>query len=453
MINCKGFVMLMLACLAFALDSVAKDVKDTLYSSAGDRVIVGYSINNSGGQVTVKFNSVLKKLGQRSQEKYKKLDEVAVVIFDRTGNYAEVKFDGLATNAFMVPANVNYTPSADGYFLLQDCPMLQFSVRQGEEANLSIPLYLAHYEKKRHYKVFGQCGTLQLACNSGGKKVEGGGRMAEGGVTETTITSEELTDEGISPADEAAIRMSSITSMLERATKLPFPEELTHEVAMLRELRFKVTDAGVSKQISAVLDAYDSKKQMLETQAEADQQAEKAARERQAQEAQARTDSITAATAEQASKDKKDMMWLIGGIAGLGILLLVGKQVYQTLKNNSMQKMQQQMQKQLMENAFKAQQAAMPDGVLSKLPNEVNQEINREARRAVSKEAQMAQQRLKGMKKGGQPTPEVKKGAQTAAASPTPGVEKRKPSLNDAIPAKYKRWRKPGQSPNNNVTI
>ena len=81
------------ACLAAVFVSstltLAKDVKDTLYSTNGDRVILNYNMTRDGGQVTVKFNNILKKLGQRTQDKYKKLDEIAVVIVDRTGNYRD----------------------------------------------------------------------------------------------------------------------------------------------------------------------------------------------------------------------------------------------------------------------------------------------------------------------------------------------------------------------------
>ena len=64
----------------------AKEMKDTLFSAHGDRIIVGYSQSLSGGQLGIRFNSVQKKLSESNLKKYKKLDEVAVVIFDRTGN-------------------------------------------------------------------------------------------------------------------------------------------------------------------------------------------------------------------------------------------------------------------------------------------------------------------------------------------------------------------------------
>ena len=433
-------------CLTGCISVFSKEVKDTLYSSGGDRVIVDYSLTQNGGQVTVKFNTVLKKLGARTKEKYKKLDEIAVVIFDRTGNYRDINFDGQGTNAFMIPSNVTYTPSSDGFFLLQDSPVLQFTVKPGEEANLSIPLYLAHYEKKRHYKVFGQCGMLQLEVKpnksrSGGMAAGNGSDNLPGG--ETTITSEELVDEGIAPVDEASIRISTIRSMLDKATKLPLSEDLTHEVSMLRELRFKITDPDISQQITATLEAYENKKQELETQAEANQQAAANAQAQANQAAQARTDSLSAMSALQAAKDKKEMMWLVGGIGGLALLFLGGKQVFQTIKNTQLQKAQRKMMEDISKMAGGGVGAANPFGNvpgMQQAQHQVEQQIAQKTRRTLSKEGEAAKQRLQQMKK----KPETQE-----APKPQP----KKPSLNDQKPAKYKRWRKPGQTPNNNVSI
>ena len=146
-----------------SMTTSAKEVKDTLYSSSGDRIILTYNVTNSGGQMNVRFTGAQKKLGQSNQKKYKKLDEVAVVFFDRNGNYPDMKFDGMETKAFMVPANVTYSRSGDGYFLINDNPSLQFTVAPNEDAVLNLPIYLASYEGKRHYKVFSQCGTLALS--------------------------------------------------------------------------------------------------------------------------------------------------------------------------------------------------------------------------------------------------------------------------------------------------
>lgn len=400
----KCYATSLLILLVWSMGTSAKEVKDTLFSSHGDRLIVNYSQSLSSGQLNLRFNGVQKKLSEANLKKYKKLDEVTVVIFDRTGNYRDVKFDGIATSAFMVPIDIHYSKSSDGYYLLQDNPSLQFNV-SSDKAEISIPLYLAHYEGKRHYKVFAQCGTLKVKAKSGGGGTGGATAGGQGQQGEVVISSEELIDEGISPVDEANIRINSLKQMLEKVTKVPFPEELTHEASMLRELRFKVTDEAVSKEITDVLAAYDDKKQQMEQQADAGQQAAAAQAAQQAQVAQARQDSIQAAQAESASKEKKNMMWLIGGLGGLFALLMGGKQVLQTIKNNKMQKMQQMMQQQMMQNIQNMANQANPmakmgnplqgmGGPLEQIGKQMTQQAQAEVQRGINKQVQQMNQQV-----------------------------------------------------------
>ena len=476
-------------CTMCTLTTHAKDVRDTLFSSGGDRVIIDYSIQSSGGQTTLRFNSIQKKLGTEHQRKYKKLDEVAVVIFDRTGTYNDVKFDGMTPQAFMLPAGVQYNFSSDGYFLLQDNPQLQFS---GTTADISIPLYLAHYEKKRHYKIFSQCGTLQFNTKVSGGGGARSGRSGGGGAgarsgdhaanADDIITSEEISDEGLTPVDDALITIASVNNTLAGVTKLPFPEDLTFQANHLRELRSKISDMAVLEDINKVLAAYDKKKADLEESAASDQAAAAAAQQQAAQaEAaaqQARQDSIQAAQEKKSADEKKDMMWLIGGIAGIGMLLMFGKQIFQTIKNNKMQKM-------MMDNISKVQQQAMANVNIPGMENnpmaqEINQQVKREAQKSMNQQTNAAKDKLDALTKGKEsasttstpstaPTPstppttpppaaaapatpgkrplrkasEVKAAAGITGSTITPGGQQ---SLNDAIPAKYKRWRKPGAS-------
>ena len=342
--KCLTLSVLLTAALLWAAPAGAKDVIDTLFSQAGDRVIITYSIAQSGGQTTLRFNNVQKKLGTDNQRKYRKLDEVKVAIFDRTGTYSDVKFEGMTPQAFMIPAGVTYTPSNDGYFLLEDNPGLQFNA--GSEAHLSVPVYLVHYEKKRHYKVFSLCEPLEFSTKvtgGGGGGRSGGGRSGGGSGdvraanADDIIVSEELTDEGLTPTDDAMITIASVKNTLAGVTKLPFPEDLTFQANHLRELRSKISDMEVLQDINDILAAYDRKKAELEEGAAAEQQAAAAAAQQAAKEEaaaqQAKQDSIQAAQEKKSSDEKKDMMWLIGGIAGVGMLLMFGKQIWQTIKN------------------------------------------------------------------------------------------------------------------------
>ena len=450
--------------LAWSVDVSAKEIKDTLFSAQGDRIIVSYNQTLSGDQLGIRFSNVQKKLSEGNLKKFKKLDEVAVVIFDRTGNYRDVKFDGMATSAFMVPSDVHYNSSSDGYYLLKDNPSLQFSVAS-DKSELSIPLYLAHYEGKRHYKVFAQCGVLKIKAKATSKASGGGGSAnssagagSQGQQGEVVISTEELVDEGVSPVDEAMIRVNSLRQMLEKATKVPFAEELTHEASMLRELRFKVTDEAVTKQINDVLAAYDDKKQQLEQESEAGQQAAAAQAAAATHAAQTRRDSIQAAQANEASKDKKDMMWLIGGLGGLFALFMGGKQVLQGIKNNKMQKMQQQKQQQMMRNiqdmANKANPMAqmgnplqgMP-GPLEQMGKQMQQKAQLEMQQQINSQVQKANQQLNQatnqMRQSvmGKQSPQAEQPAQPAqvaqTAQPTqPGQSSGRPMSEESKAAK-----------------
>lgn len=491
-----------LCALGWTGTAQAKDVVDTLYSSDGDRIILTYTISQSGGKTTVLFTNVQKKLGSANQRNYRKLDEVAVAIFDRTGTYNDTKFEGMTPTAFMVPSGVSYTPSEDGFFLLGDNPQLTFNT--SSEAQISIPVYIAHYEKKRHYKLFSKCNNLEFSTKvtggGGGRQRGGGGSGARAGDdraanADDIIVSEEISDEGLTPLDDASITIANVKNQLKDVTKLPFPEDLTFLANHLRDLRSKISDMEVVQEISDVLSAYDKKKAELEEKAAGEQQAAaEAAQQAQKEEAaaqQAKQDSIQAAEKKEASEEKKGMMWMIGGIAGVGMLLMFGKQIFQTIKNNKMQRM-------MMDNLNKAQQQAMGQINIPGMDNipmgkEVNQMMKREANKKMTAEGNAAKEKLAALTKGkganaAAPTaPPASPATPAATANPagtaapaapaTPGgkrplrkasevraaagmtsaqnaglditVKPQKQSMNDVIPAKYKRWRKPGTPDSN----
>ena len=461
--------------------ATAKEVKDTLISDAGDRIILTYSVTNSGGQVSVKFTNAQKKLGSQHQKKYKKLDEVAVVFFDRNGNYADMKFDGMETSAFMVPAGATYTRSKDGYFLLNDYPTLQLSLQQGETPQLHLPLFLASYEGKRHYKVFAQCGTLTIDTKQpkkvGGSKTGGGASSRNGGGSDVYAANadnleivdgtEELEDEGLSPSEEALIRINSLKSMLEDAEEYPFDEELTHEAAMLRELRMKVTDDDdVVAQIAEALELYSAKKKELAGEAKGAAAAKEAAAAQAAEAAQARNDSIAASQLLQSEEDKKNMMWIGGGIAGLIALFMGGKQIMQMVNQHKMQKQQQAIMNNIPGMPNTGNIPGMPNNMAnipgmpkaSDIPglSEATAAVNgatatakqaQQQVRSMSREAEAAREKLKSLRTAKQGKTETATGAESAPAtqqqsrwvqSSTTSTPTHT-SLNDAIPTKYKR--------------
>jgi len=328
-----------------------KTVTDTLMSAKGDRIILSYDISQSDRQFTIRFNRVQKRLGATNREKYDKLIEVIPMFFDRTGRYENTKFEGITPIAFIVPANLSYENSEDGYFNLQDNPSVSFSLKSGNTSKISIPIFLAHYEKKRRYNVFCRCGDLQIQMNRSTNPT----RSTNTEMVSQTITSTSEIEANNSDITDALSTVERVMGLLATADRLPFSESLTFEVTQLRMIRSKMQDAATLQRINEALDAYDSKKQELEENAEASAMEAQAKAEQKAQkaqqQAQAKNDSIAAETQKQAEKSQKRTIWMIVGGAILAVACFVGNQVFQHFRNISNQRSMQEMQDRMVKQA------------------------------------------------------------------------------------------------------
>lgn len=373
--------------LLFACVSVwAREVTDTLESSKRDRVIVTYDITQNNGQVTIKFLDAKKKLGRTYRDKYKKLDEVAILFFDKTGNYEDnMEFSGINTDAFMIPKEVKYKVSKDGYFLLKDNPTLSMELKSGENAVLSIPLFIAHYEGKRRYKVFSRCEDLKI--NLSKKKAARVQEVSTQQLTTQTITSQEEVEGTLSESDEAKIHIKIIYDLLDEQDGEEFTSELQQAISKLRVIGHSTSDQNLSSQINAVLD--DCKAREKELKANANAAAESAAKEaelraKQAEEqAQARQDSIAAAAQQKAEEDRKQNLWLIIGGVILAVLAFVGNQTFQHFRNVKNQKSIMDMQQNVVRRAEDEAKRRARNMARSQI-NRVQGEARRKARSAIN---------------------------------------------------------------------
>jgi len=345
------FLLILLLYVCHALK--AKEVTDTLMSTKNDRVIVTYDVTQSNGQVVVRFHGAQKKLGRTYKDKYKKLDEVAVVFFDRVESFEDMKFTGIDTEAFITPSGIRYSTSKDGYFLLADNPTLTLNVSQSTGSKLQIPFFLAHYEGKHHYKIFSRCENLTVNL-SVKKKVETNGDDMERSVTQTVTTQEEM-DGAFSDVDEATILVNKVTDLLDEQTEYPFTDELKQAISSLRDRSYRITDDKMSSRISEVLTACKLKEERLKSKAEDAAAAAALAAEQKAQQAaeraQARQDSLAAVAQMKAEEDKKRNLWLMIGGVVLAILGFVGNQVLQQRRNAKNQKNIEEMQKNMAKRA------------------------------------------------------------------------------------------------------
>lgn len=378
----------------------AREVKDTLESSKRDRVIVTYDITQNNGQITIKFLDVNIKLGRTYRDKYKKLDKVAVVFFDRMGIYEDnMEFSGINTDAFMIPKEVKYKVSKDGYFLLKDNPTLSMELKSGENAELSIPLFIAHYEGKCHYKVFSRCEDLKIKLSKRkSPKVQAATDLR---LSTQTITTQEELEGADADAAVANSLINRINGLLAEQEEYPFSDELKQAISSLREISYRPIDGNLSSRIGEVLAACNLKEKELKSQAKAaeDAAAKNAALQAKLAEeqAQARQDSIAAVAQQKADEDRKQNLWLIIGGIILAILAFIGNQTFQHFRNVKNQRSIIDMQQNVVKRAEDEAKRRARNMAQSQI-NRVQGEARRKTRNAINDSVSKIGKKGKGNK-------------------------------------------------------
>lgn len=362
----------------------AKTIKDTLVTTDGDRIILTYELSRSEDHYTLRFNNQQKKLGRINGDKYADLSKVAVMFFDRTGGFSNnVSITNMVPEAFMVPSNVNYEHSSDGFFVVQDYPTLNFTAKGSSD--ITIPIYLAYHPKKGKYTLFSKCKGMKihLSASSSTTRQQGPSQITQQTVTSTTEIEADNTS-----ALKVMESIKLAKELLYEADKLPFSESLQDEIRFIRIQKREITDTGLLSQISDVLQMYEDKKTALEEKASAAQIAAQeeaeAKAKREAEEIQARNDSIMAAQQEQAEKDKERNIWMIIGGVILAILAFIGNQVFQSFRNNRNQKNMMNIQQSIANQAEAEAKRRARNAIRSTTNRTVNQ-AKSEVREAVRK--------------------------------------------------------------------
>lgn len=341
---------LLLGCLLCPILAVGKIKKDTIYTTDGDRIILTYDVANTANQATVKFIGQQKKLG-RLNSKYKDLSKVAVLFFDRTGNYSgDVSFSNMVPEAFMTPSEVQFKKSSDGYYLIQAEPKLTFTVKA--DAKVLIPIYLAYKTKKGKYELFSISRDLVISLGEGIGKNR---LMASTQTVQQTITSTAEIETDNTVAVKVLESINLAKELIAQADALPFSDNLLDEISYLRQKRRETTDNALVSEISEVMEQYESKKRLLEDknteEQKAQQQAEELKAQQEAQAIKAQNDSIANAQQIASEKEKKRNLWMIIGGIVLAILAFIGNQVFQGVRNKRNQMRMMDMQQNIADKA------------------------------------------------------------------------------------------------------
>ena len=358
----------------------ANKVTETLESPLGDRVTITYDVNIEDGVAVLNFIGASKTLGATHARKYNKLEEVAVVFFDYIGVYSDgTVFKGDDIKAFTVPAGLRRRSTSYGYYLVQQEPSISFELIDDGSTTLTIPVFLAHYERKLHYKVFASCGELKVKIDPTPMSKP---MTVQPAVTQTSVEIIEEEIESLSETDAVAIkRANNIVELLSRQEEYPFEEYLTEEVRSLRKQRSEVKDDNIVKMIDDILAQYDAKEKVMKAEHEKKVQQQQQAVQDSIKKEQERE--AQAAEAKEEEQKKRNLWMLIGG-AIMAVLLFVGGQVMQTIRNRRTQRSMMQMQ----QDAAKQAEGIARRKAQSTIKSKTNQAIN-----AVDKKSKAALQK------------------------------------------------------------
>ena len=270
--------------------SFAVEVEDTIMSLSKDYVFVRYNIAEHNGKITVSFSEVRKRLGLKYRDKYRKLNDVCVLFFDRGGDYKDKFKSDIGTEPLKVRSNeIRYIQSDDGYVRLDNRTDISLDLLT-DQSTLSLPIYLAHYEGKQHYKVFAKCENLNIRLSKRAKKGASGNAMKVV-KREIPVTEEVEVGTDITPAQEAELLIDNVRESLGQDNpSMATLESLGRKIDRLRDLEVVIPDMALKSKINNILQIYDSQKQAAKQQQDDEDKKERQMADQQENEKQAKGD-------------------------------------------------------------------------------------------------------------------------------------------------------------------
>ena len=358
----------------------AAEIKDTLKSKHGDWVSITYNITKDDGHFDIEFREEYVKLCPSSKNKYRKLDEIVVLFFDKIGGYNDgTEFSGIDFKAFIIPNGTKYMPSNDGYYLLNNnsnsYPRLSLNLASVDSAELKIPIYLAHYDNKLSYKVFSDCGNLNIKLSKK-KSQKSQNTTSVRQVTDTVTTTEEV-ESVLTEEDDARINLGLVNELLEKQVEYPFSDDLNRAISDLRRLKYVIKDSKIISEIEELLGACELKEKDLKAAKIAAEIAKAKEDSIRLAEEEARNDSIADAEKLNNEKEKERNMWLIIGVVILAVIGFIFNQIFQNYRDKKKQKNTMAMQEDLRkraENEAKRRARNMTQNQINRAKGEVRRQ-------------------------------------------------------------------------------
>lgn len=337
--------------------AIANMVKDTLYTSQNDRIILTYDVSVSGEDLTIKFPSKPRIIPSDELRKAcgGDLENLKVVLFDRIGDFGKTKWKGLSPTAFTVPAGISYSKTDDGYYILGQSAPLSFVVNDDSKVSIKFPLYIAVYEKKQTYRVVNSSSEPLTVKASKESSLAKTNTRVKTETEQIAIHSSEELEADNEDITRALTSMQLIRQLLDTETELPFSQTLQMEISNLRFLKDRIKDNDVIVRINNLFIEYNTKERELkESQRSASlaaQAQEKALLEQQKQEEQQRQQEAEEKARVREEKQQKRTLWMIIGGVILAILAFIGNAVFKHFRDLSNQKSIMQMQESIAKQA------------------------------------------------------------------------------------------------------
>lgn len=355
----KTFVLFLL--LSTGLTGVARQVTDTLTSHEGDRVILTYDLEEKDGTIEIRFIIVNKRLSTDHSEKYGyDLSYIKVVCFDRDNRLKDINITakGLNPKQYRIPKGLIYIPTNDdkGYSFLDEGESIRFDSRLTEPTILSIPIFLAHYKKRFHYELFAQCGNLEITIGQQ-KTVTQPSQVSpiqDNPGSKAIDMPEEPDSEMLSDIESKALADAQYV-MEQLGKKQPDFESLKSDLSGLGKEKHQIQNKEIKTKIEETEQAYEQAyNNYLES-----LQKEKSRLDSINRAEQLQMQMIEEEKAEQkAEQEKRQKIWMIVGGVLLAVLMFVGNQVMQNIRNKKMEKKQQDAMKKAQEALQQQQQQA-----------------------------------------------------------------------------------------------
>ena len=355
---------------------------DTLTTRQGTKIIVSYSVKHDGQRATVTFDRpTFYRLGNDHQRLRDKKDKLLLWCFEeRKSQYGDKKekldFNGMSPVSIISARNVSYKRDEDnhnGYVTFYDDAELTFNLQGSGSPVVELPLYMVLYEGSRKHKLIDKVShnlTIDLSKPAAPARQQGqpssggqssgsqasnagqGGAGGEGGhwVEETVREEQAVPGEEFTEVGGGGANVRGLIDKAKAALALS-GDDLSPEAAnaIIELAGLKSTASDEEKAEIDALIAQMQEKKGASAAAAAAAKAEQEAKEKQAEE-KAR---------EEQEASKKRTWWMVIGGGLLAVLLFVGNQVMQSLRNRAQVRSIQEMQDRAMQQATgKAKQTA-----------------------------------------------------------------------------------------------